>query len=121
MVAQWVAENDEVSKAYEQALRLAAEVWAEETVERVDEADPEKVAHAKHRTDVRLKLAGKLHRERYGEQVQHNVTVDAFGEMLRRVSERKLAAMRAGQVVEGQVVGAVSVPARQMESTDAEI
>ena len=113
VVAEWVAGNEGATKAYEQALRLAADDLALETVAIADDAGPEEVAKAKHQTDVRLRLAGRLYRERYGEQVQHNVMVDSFGEMLKRVSERKLAAIKASQqpgdsakVIEGEVVSA---------------
>ena len=109
MVAAWVAGNEEAGKAYEGALRMAADDMAQETVEIADDADPENVAHAKHRTEVRLKLAGKLYRGRYGEQVQHNVTVDPFTEMLRRVSERRLAQMRELQGGGERVIEAVVV------------
>ena len=113
VVAKWVAEGEERVKAYEAALRIASDEMALETVEIADGASQEDIAVAKHRTDVRLKLASRLYRERYGEQVQHNVMVDSFGEMLKRVSERKLAALKAAQqqpaiterVVEGEVVG----------------
>lgn len=94
LVAQWVCGDEEVSKRYEQALRLAADEMAQETVAIADDADPEMVAHAKHRTDVRLKLAGKLYRDRYGEQVTVAHTLDPFSEMLRAVSNRRLAKMR---------------------------
>ena len=97
VVAEWVAGNEGATKAYEQALRLAADDLALETVAIADDAGPEEVAKAKHQTDVRLRLAGRLYRERYGEQVQHNVVVDSFGDMLKRVSERKLAAIKASQ------------------------
>ena len=122
LVAQWVSESEEVAKAYEQALRLAADDLAMETVGIADAAQPEDVAVAKHRTDIRLKLASRLHRERYGEQVQHNVTIDPFGEMLKRVSDRKLKALRAeqtqGEVIEGQCV---TLPATEPVCTDEEI
>jgi hypothetical protein len=119
LVAQWVAETDSVAKAYEQALRLAADELAQETVAIADGADPETVGVAKLRVDARQKLAGKLYRERYGEQVQHNVVVDSFSEMLRRVSERRLKALRVEQtdakVIEGEVLTA------QPQSTAEEI
>lgn len=98
LVAQWVATQEEVAKAYEQALRLAADDLAQETVGIADGADPETVGVAKLQVDTRLKLSGKLYRERYGEQVQHNVTIDPFSDMLRRVSEKRLASLKQAQL-----------------------
>lgn len=104
VVAQWVSEREEVSKAYERALRIAADEFGQETVEIADGADGESVGVAKLRVDTRFKLASRLYRDRYGEQVQHNVSFDPFGDMLRRVSERKLAALRAAQTPTGERV-----------------
>ena len=123
VVAQWMANNEAATKAYEQALRLAADDLALETIEIADEQaavekengdvyDPD-VGRDKLRVDTRLKVASRLYRDRYGEQVQHNVMVDSFGDMLKRVSERKLAAIKASQqpgdsakVIEGEVISA---------------
>lgn len=97
VVAREMAGNEEWRKGYEGALRLAADDMAQAVVGIADGADAETLGKAKLQADVRLKLAGKLYRERYGEQVQHNVLVDSFGEMLRRVSDRKLAEIKAKQ------------------------
>ena len=96
VVAVWVSGQEELVKRLELARRIWAEDMALETVAIAD-GNEENVPAAKHRTDVRFKLAGFLDRARFGDQVQHNVTVDGFGEMLRRVSERKLAEIKASQ------------------------
>ncbi len=101
VVAQWVAENEAVDKALAAARRIYAEDMAMETPEIADNTDagePGAIPKAKHRTEVRFKLAAMLDRQRFGEQVQHNVTIDPFTEMLRRVSERRLAEMKAAQL-----------------------
>ena len=97
VVAQWVAQTEDVGKAYEAALRIAADDLAQETVGIADGAEPETVGVAKLRVDTRQKLAGKLYRDRYGEQVTVAHTLDPFSEMLRRVSEKRLAALKALQ------------------------
>ena len=91
------------------ALQAARKMWADDlATETISIADgmedgedkpkePVSVPWAKHRTDVRFKLAGFLDREKWGEQVQHNVSLDPFGEMLRRVSERNLARLKGEQ------------------------
>lgn len=99
VVAQWIAQREDVSKALTEARRIYAEDLAMETPEIADaETDKDAVAGAKHRTDVRFKLAALLDRDRFGQQVQHNVSIDPFTEMLRRVSERRLAVMRQAQL-----------------------
>ena len=70
MVAKWVAETPEVMRAYEQALRFWADAMATETPGIADGADPTEVGKAKLQTDVRMKLASRLDRARYGEKVE---------------------------------------------------
>ena len=98
VVAQWVAGNEEVNKSYEAALRLAADEMAQSTIEIADSADPETVGVSKLQIDARQKLAGKLYQDRYGEKVQHSHTLDPFSDMLRRVSEKRLASLKAAQL-----------------------
>ena len=102
VVAGWVVEREEVVKALQAARKMWADDLATETVEIADAAPSEVggVPWSKHRTDVRFKLAGFLDREKWGEQVQHNVSLDPFGEMLRRVSERNLARLKGEQAPE---------------------
>ncbi len=112
-VALWVAETEAVAKAYEQALRLGGDALAMETVSLADGAQPETVGVAKLQVDTRFKLAGKLYRERYGEVVRQELVLDPFTEMLRRVSERRLAALRQIQNpgITERVVEALPIPA----------
>lgn len=65
-----IAEDDRLTTEYEAALRVAAEVLAHDVVGIADDADPEAVPHAKLKIDTRLKVAGKWHRDRYGESVR---------------------------------------------------
>ncbi len=97
LVAKWISEREDVSKAVEGARRIWADDLATETVGIADGSGEGEVPKSKHRTDVRFKLAGFLDRARFGEQVQHNVSIDPFGEMLKRVSERNLARLREAQ------------------------
>lgn len=70
MVAKWVAETPEVFRAYEQALRFHADALAQETTGIADAADPTEVGKAKLQTEVRMKLASRLDRARYGDKVE---------------------------------------------------
>lgn len=117
MVAQWISQNEAVARALVEARRIYAEDLAMETPEIADAGvGKDDVPGAKHRTDVRFKLAALLDRDRWGQQVQHNLTVDPFTEMLRRVSERRLAQMRqeqlpaAERVIESLPMGSVEDP-----------
>ena len=117
VVAQWISQNEAVARALVEARRIYAEDLAMETPEIADAGvGKDDVPGAKHRTDVRFKLAALLDRDRWGQQVQHNLTVDPFTEMLRRVSERRLAQMRqeqlpaAERVIESLPMGSVEDP-----------
>jgi hypothetical protein len=59
---------------YDAALRVLAGEDAHETVKIADETTPEDVAQNKLRIDARKWRAGKYDRNRYGEQVQHQVS-----------------------------------------------
>ena len=104
-VATWVAEDEGRVKAYEAASRIWVDGLARETVAIADKA--EDVPAAKLKVDTRFRIAGKLHREVYGEVVRQEVVLDPFTEMLRRVSERRLAALRETQRPAERVVEAL--------------
>ncbi len=70
IVARWVGETPDVMKAYEFALRLWADSLATETVGIADGTDATEVGRGKLQTDVRMKLAARLDRARYGEKVE---------------------------------------------------
>lgn len=80
LVARWIEETPALKAEYELARKSWADRLAQETlkiaddVEGADEASH--VSAAKLRVDTRLKLAGKLDRERYGERDQGNVRVE---------------------------------------------
>jgi hypothetical protein len=85
--AQWIIEDRERSERYNAALKIWADSLAQECVAIADEQcevekrdgstfDPD-VPRDKLRIETRLKLAGKWHRERYGEsqEVKHTGSV----------------------------------------------
>lgn len=85
--AQWIVEDRERSEQYNGALKVWADSLAQECVAIADEQfevekrdgttyDPD-VPRDKLRIETRLKLAGKWHRERYGEstEVKHTGSV----------------------------------------------
>lgn len=66
--ARWFAtEHEEV---FEAALRVRAEVLANEALERADAATPETVSVAKLQAELRVRLAGKWDPDRYGDRVR---------------------------------------------------
>ena len=86
-----------------QALEAKANDLGWETIEIADgEGDAQ---DKKVRVETRFRLAGKVDRARWGEKVDHiGVMLDPLSEMLREISERRLAAMRSGnEVVINQV------------------
>lgn len=104
----WVAESAERAGEYERLLRVRADELVAEALEIADaqkEAeragggtyDPE-VPRDKLRVDTRLKLASKWDRERYGDQVRHDVALVDLSEVLRRISERKRLASVQAQI-----------------------
>jgi len=96
-LAKWVADDDGRRGQYEGALMLRADLEAQKAIEIADEATPEDVAVRKLRTDVRLKLAGKWDRKRYGERVEDGsaqlvgALASAILEGQRRLSEAESA------------------------------
>ena len=112
VVAKWVATTPDVFRAYEGALRIAADAMAQETVAIADGASNEDVAVAKLQVDTRQKLASKLYRERYGIHSQVTVTHEAgLGERLRRARERVVG--DGVEVVDAEVLPAVPAPAAE--------
>ena len=75
VVARWVGETPEAARMYKLALELWADALATETVGIADRTDATEVGLGKLQTDVRLKVASRLHRERYGDRVEINGTV----------------------------------------------
>jgi hypothetical protein len=95
----WIVSNPERYGDYQRALEAFTQLKAHETIGIADEVEENKAAISKAslRVKVRSDFAGKADRGRWGDQVTHNVVVDDFGDLLRRVGERKLAAMKAEQ------------------------
>lgn len=94
---------EEHAGLYDAALRVRADDLAHEALEVAAGASAQDTAPRKLRVDTNLKIAARWDRARYGEQVDVKVTVEPFAALLRRVSERKLAAAR-GEVVAEQAV-----------------
>ena len=93
VVARWVAGTPEVFRMYEQALMLAADDMAQETVPISDGATPETAAVDGLRIKARQWAASKLYRDRYGSHSQVTVThEEGLGERLRRARERVIEA-----------------------------
>lgn len=75
-LAEWITEDRERSEQYANALRIASEQLALESIRIADDVIPEAgaVQKAKLQVDTRLKIASKLAREKFGEAVEHRHT-----------------------------------------------
>ena len=73
-LAEWLTEDRDRAEQYANALRIAAEQHALETIAIVDAATPDDVAVAKLRADTRFKLASKLARDKFGEMNEVRVS-----------------------------------------------
>lgn len=102
LVAKHIASVPAIKAEYDGALQIWADALAQETVAIADEQsevekkdgttyDPD-VARDKLRVETRLKLAGKLYRERYGEReaplVALNVNLGDVAREIRMLEER---------------------------------
>ena len=96
----WVRGDEERSGQYDGALRDYGHRAVMETIPIADGATLEGVGVARERIKARQWVAGKWDRGRYGEKVDHiGVVLDPLSEMLRGISERRLAAMKGEMVV----------------------
>ena len=104
-VLNWLRGSEVRWAAYDGALKAKSEVMAHETIDIADASED-----AKLQVDTRLKVAGKWHRDRYGERVQVDksvtVGVDAglvgfAGALLARLGRReeKLVAQEEPEAV----------------------
>ena len=66
LMANWIGESDERRKQYDAALAFWADSEAQKALRIADDCDPEEVAKARLQVDVRLKLASRLDKSRYG-------------------------------------------------------
>lgn len=113
-LAQWITEDRERSEQYANALRIAADQAALETVRIADAASPETVGVAKVKIQARQWLAGKLSRERFGEmnEVRHTGQVSLIavlssmprGRGIDVTPERVTGVLPAPVVGEGEAV-----------------
>jgi hypothetical protein len=66
-------------EAYARAQESAAAALVDQSLEIVDDADPQTVQLAKLRSETRRWIAGKLHREQWGEQSGPQVAIQING------------------------------------------
>lgn len=91
----WVVGDADRYGELQGALEACANLMGWETKEIADGATPEDVAVAKLRVDTNFRLAGKVDRGRWGEKVDYiGVALDPLSEMLKEISERKMAQLR---------------------------
>jgi hypothetical protein len=87
LVAQYVAQTPAVKSQYDAALQMWGDSLAQETVGIADKADAETIGASKLQVETRLKLAGKIDRERYGEREAPKVQVNiALGDVAREIA-----------------------------------
>ena len=103
----WVCGDDRRQKELRGSLNAKAQLlgWGTEGI--AASATPEDVAVRKLQVDTAFRLAGKVDRLGWGEKVDHiGIVLDPLSEMLREISERRLAAMRGltERVTEGEIV-----------------
>ena len=108
----WVTLEDERTERFDRALKLRAQLLAEETLAIADGEEGAVVARDKLRIQVRQFLASKWDRKRYGEHVSHEVSAtltigDAAAEL--EALEKKLG-LRAPITIDQP-----ALPAPEME------
>ena len=74
LLSDW-ANDAQRRDAYIRARQMAADALVDESIEIVDEADPQTVQVARLRADTRRWIAGKLHREQWGEREGPTVAI----------------------------------------------
>lgn len=88
---------------YDSALKVLTDAMAFEAIRIADDADPEKVAKAKLRVDVRVRTAARWDRERYGEREAPQLTVNvSLLDVAREI--RELEAKLGLPAIEGEKV-----------------
>lgn len=88
LIAKHIAETPLLKAEYDAALQIWGDALAQETVKIADDATPETIGPAKLQVDTRLKVAGKLDRERYGERERPAVAVNiSLGDVAREIRE----------------------------------
>lgn len=112
LVARHIAQTPLLKAQYDTALQLWGDALAQESVGIVDGATPETVSVRKLRAETRLRLAGKLDRERYGERDRPAVAVNiSLGDVSREIRELEA---RLGIALGGPVIAEqLPAPARQ--------
>lgn len=112
LVARHIAQTPLLKAQYDTALQLRGDALAQETIGIVDGATPETTAVKKLQAETRLRLAGKLDRERYGERERPAVAVNiSLGDVAREIRELET---RLGIALGGPVVAEqLPAPARQ--------
>lgn len=96
-VWEWLVSDVERYRMFQGALEAGAHFEVEEAKAIADGSEPETLGVDRLRVDVRFRRA-KAHAPKvYGEKMEVGVVADAFGELLRRVSERHLKRLKDGQ------------------------
>lgn len=108
LVAQWVAETAGLREAYDAASELWVDALAREAVGIADGACAETVSSAKLQVDVRLRLAAKLDRKRYGErtEVAHTGVMPVLNIVIAAGVVVPMVTVAEVPVLEGEVVAA---------------
>lgn len=98
---RWIVEDADRYGEYTHALQAFTQLKSHERLDIVDAATPEDVQVAKLRSETRRDFAAKVDRERWGEKVDYiGVALDPLSEMLKEISERKMAALKEPRVIE---------------------
>lgn len=114
LVAKHIAGTPTLKAEYDGALQIWADALGQETIKIADDATPETVGPAKLQVDTRLKVAGKLYRERYGEREAPLVAVNVnLGDVAREI--RALEERLGLRLPEPKVVEALPAPEKQEE------
>lgn len=127
-VLRWVGEDEERQKAFDRALKVAAEVKVLEALEIADDDEVE-VARAKLRIDTRYRQAAKWSPGRYGERsvLEHTGRVEmisitgALAEAQRRVERGRVVDAEDAEVVSArQIVSRVEAEQEELRAADDE-
>lgn len=123
-LAEWITEDVGRAEQYARATRIWIDAEARSTIGIADGAEATKVgiSHAKLKVDTRLRVAGKLHREQYGEASQVSVQVRderVLDHETLVLEAARMATFLMGQakVIEHQRAEPTALPA-PMSSTD---
>lgn len=110
-LSEWITADRDRTEQYANALRIASEQYALETISIVDAATPEDVAVRKLQADTRFRLASKLAREKFGEM--NEVRVSGSVSLI-----SVLSSLPRGRVLDAEVIEE-KIPEKFQKKTDA--